>query len=96
MKLIWVFSLFCLALVSKEIMGELVKVENVAWRWPGATASCPPGKRMLAGGGNCRSQDGRGWTFLAESRPISINQYTVRCDTPEQQNIIAEAYVVCE
>lgn len=73
-----------------------MKVENVAWRWPVATATCPPGRRMLAGGGNCRSVDGRGWTFLAGSYPIGINQYMARCDTPEQQHIIAEAYVVCE
>ncbi|XP_055323105.1 atlastin-like [Sitodiplosis mosellana] len=76
--------------------GELIKTEVVAFRWPVATASCQTGQKMMSGGGDCRSQDGRGWTFLAGSHPISDSQYTVRCDTPERQNIIASAYVVCK
>lgn len=76
-------------------MGELVTSEAIAFRWPSAIVSCPPGKKMLAGGGSCRSVDGRGWNFLYESRPISENQYKVSCDTPENQYVKAEAYVIC-
>lgn len=75
--------------------GELVRAENTAWRWPSVTVRCPPGKRMLAGGGNCKSLAGKGWMFIYESRPISANEFRVSCDTPEGQNALAEAYVVC-
>lgn len=76
--------------------GELVRAESTAWRWPSATVRCPPGKRMLSGGGNCKSVGSRGWMFIFESRPISENEFRVSCDTPEAQNAIAEAYVVCK
>lgn len=80
----------------QEVVGELIKAEAVAWRWPSATATCAPGKRMLAGGGNCKSMDGRGWTFLYRSQPISENQYQVGCDTPENQMVMAEAFIICQ
>lgn len=76
-------------------MGDLIKAENTAHRWPSATVSCPSGKKMYGGGGNCKSLDGRGWTMLIESRPVDENSFIVRCDTPEQQYVTAEAYIVC-
>lgn len=76
--------------------GFLVRTQAAAFRWPIATVSCPPGTVMLSGGGNCKSLNAIGWVFLYESRPISENQYRVSCDTPKRQNVMAEAFVVCE
>lgn len=81
---------------KKNVLCDLVRAEATAFRWPTATVSCPAGKRMLAGGGSCTSMEGKGWCFLYESRPISENQFIVKCDTPESQNVKAEAFVVCE
>lgn len=77
-------------------MSELVRADHIAFRWPSVTVSCPPGKRMLSGGGNCRDLGSLGFIFIIESRPISENEFRVRCDTPNNQNVMAEAYVVCE
>ncbi|KAJ6641537.1 Shufflon protein B', partial [Pseudolycoriella hygida] len=96
MKLIVVLSLICLALVMQKVAGELVRADNIAFRWPTATATCPPGKKMLSGGGNCRDLGGQGWLFLVQSSPISENSYRVRCDTPKEQNVMAEAFIICE
>lgn len=78
------------------MVSDVVRAEATAFRWPVATVSCPAGKSMMAGGGVCRSLGGVGFVFLFESRPISENEFTVKCDTPEEQNVMAEAYVVCQ
>lgn len=67
-----------------------------AWRWPTATVNCPPGKKVTGGGGACKSLANIGWTFLYQSRPGNNNDWIVSCDTPEKQNIMAEAWVSCE
>lgn len=74
-------------------MGHQVFSSSSAFRWPQARASCPAGMRLTGGGGNCKS-DGRGWVFLFQSRPEN-NDWLVACDTPEQQNVIAEAWAIC-
>lgn len=66
-----------------------------AWRWPIARATCPPGKRLTGGGGACKSLAGKGWCFLYQNRPENEVQWIVNCDTPEQQNVQAEAWANC-
>lgn len=70
--------------------------EVVSFRWPVVTVSCPAGKKMMSGGGNCVSMEGKGWCFLYESRPLDENQFIVKCDTPESQNVKALAYIICK
>lgn len=60
-----------------------------------ATVSCSAGKRMTGGGGGCKSLTEMGWTFLASSNPSSENEWRVQCNTPLNQNVLAEAYAVC-
>lgn len=50
---------------------------------------------MAGGGGKCVSLGGVGWVVLVESSPENDNTWRVSCDTPEQQNVRAEAFVVC-
>lgn len=76
-------------------MGEYVKAEVTAFRWPIATVSCPPGKRLVLGGGVCRSAGPEGFVFIVKSAPINENQYQVHCDTAIMQNVVAEAYAIC-
>ncbi|MBG6243561.1 MAG: shufflon system plasmid conjugative transfer pilus tip adhesin PilV, partial [Candidatus Symbiopectobacterium sp. Dall1.0] len=42
---------------------QMVRAETTAYRWPHATARCPAGKKLVGGGGNCRSlgPPGMGW-----------------------------------
>lgn len=79
-------------------MGDLVKSTATAHRWPTATASCPSGKKITGGGGRCVSlgNNGVGWVFLSNSYPINDNEWTVSCDTPKEQNVRAEVYVLCK
>lgn len=76
-------------------MNEIVRNYAVGWRFPSVVVGCPAGKQMTGGGGLCKSLANKGWVFLYENRPINDYQWTVACDTPEQQNVLAEAFVVC-
>ena len=66
-----------------------------AWRWPHAYASCPAGKQMVGGGGNCNSYKGIGYSVLVGSRPANDNTWEVYCDTTESQSQTAEVLVFC-
>lgn len=76
-------------------MSEIVRNYATSYRWPSAVASCPAGKKMMGGGGLCKSLANKGWVFLYANRPLNDNQWNVACDTPEAQFVLAEAYVVC-
>lgn len=74
----------------------IVRNAVTAFRWPRAVVSCPGGRTMTGGGGRCSSADGvTGWTFEVENFPSSASEWTVQCDTPKNQNILAEVYAVC-
>lgn len=72
-----------------------MKGTATAYRQPVATVSCPSGKRMTGGGGGCKSLTDMGWTLLVSSYPSSENEWRVQCNTPVNQNVLAEAYAVC-
>lgn len=57
--------------------------------------SCPEGKQLVAGGGSCVSEPSKGWVFLVVSRPVDDKTWRVSCDTPQEQNVKAEAWVIC-
>lgn len=76
-------------------MSEIVRNYSVAYLWPSVVVGCPAGKKMTGGGGLCKSLENKGWVFLYENRPINDNQWSVACDTPEHQHVMAEAFVVC-
>lgn len=77
-------------------MGDVLRGSAIAFRFPAATVSCPAGKKMVGGGGRCISLGNVGWVILIESRPENDNTWRVQCDTPEQQNVMAESYAVCQ
>jgi len=68
---------------------------NVAFRWPHAYASCPAGQTLVSGGGNCVSNDGRGWAVMVGNRAANDNTWEVFCDTPEKQYLTAEVWAGC-
>ncbi|EFN6835557.1 shufflon protein B [Escherichia coli H4] len=67
---------------------------TTAWRWPGATATCPSGKKVIGGGGQCRSNTGFIW--LTRSMPSGNNAWTASCDTTEDQNGSITVYAICQ
>lgn len=68
---------------------------NVAFRWPHAYASCPAGQTLVGGGGNCASNDGRGWAVMVGNRAANDNTWEVFCDTQEKQYLTAEVWASC-
>lgn len=58
--------------------------------------SCPAGKNMMGGGGRCISLGGQGFVILTSNAPQDGNTWKVSCDTPEQQNVMAEVFIICE
>lgn len=77
---------------------QIVRAETTAYRWPHATARCPAGKKLMGGGGNCRSlgPPGMGWAVLVGSQPINETDWLVHCDTPERQNLMAKSWAICQ
>lgn len=73
---------------------QIVTASATAWRWPGATATCPSGKKVIGGGGQCRSNTGFIW--LTRSMPSGNNAWTASCDTPEDQNGSITVYAICQ
>ncbi|XP_031631882.1 uncharacterized protein LOC116346115 [Contarinia nasturtii] len=96
MKLMSALLLIYFALASEKIACDIIKAEAVAFRWPVATARCPDGTKLLGGGGNCESVvAGIGWVFIAGSHPVNNIEWTVRCDTPQSQNVRAQSFAIC-
>ncbi|WP_252386035.1 shufflon protein B, partial [Escherichia coli] len=60
---------------------EIVKVTASKLRWPGATATCPMGKKVIGGGAECSS--GIGFIWLVRSIPVNNNAWYGYCDTTE-------------
>lgn len=83
-------------MIKQETAGDTFYGSAGAWRWPSATVSCPSGKKLTGGGGACKSLDNKGWVFLNQNRPHNNNEWFVSCDTPENQNVLAEAWAICE
>ncbi|BBI93043.1 shufflon system plasmid conjugative transfer pilus tip adhesin PilV [Serratia symbiotica] len=77
---------------------QIVRAETTAYRWPHATARCPAGKKLVGGGGNCRSlgPPGMGWAVLVGSQPMNETDWGVQCDTPKRQNLMAESWAICQ
>lgn len=73
----------------------MVKNYAIAVRWPTAVATCPPGKVLLGGGGNCKSLGLIGWALTRANFPQNDREWVVSCDTPKIQNILAEVWAVC-
>ncbi|HAO3514434.1 TPA: shufflon system plasmid conjugative transfer pilus tip adhesin PilV [Escherichia coli] len=73
---------------------QIVTASATAWRWPGATATCPSGKKVIGGGGQCRSNTGFIW--LTRSMPSGNNAWTASCDTTEDQNGSITVYAICQ
>ncbi|MGI5639288.1 shufflon system plasmid conjugative transfer pilus tip adhesin PilV [Escherichia coli] len=73
---------------------QIVTASATAWRWPGATATCPSGKKVIGGGGQCRSNTGFIW--LMRSMPSGNNAWTASCDTTEDQNGSITVYAICQ
>ena len=61
-----------------QVIAKLLTASATAWRWPGATATCPSGKKVIGGGGQCRSNTGFIW--LMRSMPSGNNAWTASCD----------------
>lgn len=80
----------------QEAMAGVVTVEVSAFRWPLAKASCPPGEKMLGGGGHCSTPLPQGFVFLTRNYPVNENEWHVACDTPHQQNVIATVSIICQ
>lgn len=66
-----------------------------AFRWPSATATCPDGKLMMGGGSGCKALGSEGFVFMTVSNPISETAWRVACDTPKQQDVMAEVWAIC-
>ena len=62
--------------------------------FPGATATCPTGKRVTGGGGICTSRTGYIW--LTRSFPSANNSWSAACDTTEDQNGSITVYAICQ
>ncbi|EPZ2129186.1 shufflon protein B [Escherichia coli] len=73
---------------------EIVKVTASKFRWPGATATCPMGKKVIGGGAECSS--GIGFIWLVRSIPVNNNAWYGYCDTTE--NIIGKitVHAICQ
>lgn len=69
----------------------------VAKRQATAIVSCPVGKRMSGGGGECYDAGMKGYTFVKESGPIGDGTaWQLRCDSWEDQNVMARVSVICD
>ncbi|WP_072652006.1 YeeE/YedE thiosulfate transporter family protein [Escherichia coli] len=84
------------AVEGKVGSGELqiATAQATGWRFPGATATCPTGKRVTGGGGICTSRTGYIW--LTRSFPSANNSWSAACDTTEDQNGSITVYAICQ
>ena len=82
-----------LALVE-EALAAFPAMPETGWRFPGATATCPTGKRVTGGGGICTSRTGYIW--LTRSFPSANNSWSAACDTTEDQNGSITVYAICQ
>ncbi|WP_223716117.1 hypothetical protein, partial [Escherichia coli] len=73
---------------------QIVTASRTAWRFPGATATCPSGKKVTGGGGRCSTNTGYIW--LNFSQPSGDNAWTASCDTTEDQNGSITVYAICQ
>ncbi|EBE7283770.1 shufflon protein B [Salmonella enterica] len=73
---------------------QIVTASRTAWRFPGATATCPSGKKVTGGGGRCSTNTGYIW--LNFSQPSGDNAWTASCDTTEEQNGSITVYAICQ
>lgn len=51
---------------------------------------------MMGGGGRCVSLGGKGFVILTSNAPQNGNEWKVSCDTPEAQDVMAEAFIICQ
>ncbi|AWT21931.1 shufflon protein B [Klebsiella pneumoniae] len=73
---------------------QIATAQATSWRFPGATATCPTGKRVTGGGGICTSRTGYIW--LTRSFPSANNSWSAACDTTEDQNGSITVYAICQ
>ncbi|ECC0671418.1 shufflon protein B [Salmonella enterica subsp. enterica] len=73
---------------------QIATAQATGWRFPGATATCPTGKRVTGGGGICTSLTGYIW--LTRSFPSANNSWSAACDTTEDQNGSITVYAICQ
>lgn len=73
---------------------QIATAQATGWRFPGATATCPTGKRVTGGGGICTSRTGYIW--LTRSFPSANNSWSAACDTTEDQNGSITVYAICQ
>ncbi|EBQ3815999.1 shufflon protein B [Salmonella enterica] len=73
---------------------QITTAQATGWRFPGATATCPTGKRVTGGGGICTSRTGYIW--LTRSFPSANNSWSAACDTTEDQNGSITVYAICQ
>lgn len=52
--ILFLFSFFLILKKKKiqKVETELIRAKVIAFRWPGATARCPDGSKLVGGGGN--------------------------------------------
>lgn len=77
-------------------MSEIIKNSVIAHRWPTAQVACRPGQTMQGGGGRCISLGGSGFVFFASNAPVNGNEWKISCDTPNDQDVMAEVYIICK
>ncbi len=73
---------------------EIVKVTASKLRWPGATATCPMGKKVIGGGAECSS--GIGFIWLVRSIPVNNNAWYGFCDTTEHIIGKITVHAICQ
>ena len=73
---------------------EIVKVTASKFRWPGATATCPMGKKVIGGGAECSS--GIGFIWLVRSIPVNNNAWYGYCDTTEHIIGKITVHAICQ
>ncbi|HFV8305846.1 TPA: shufflon system plasmid conjugative transfer pilus tip adhesin PilV, partial [Escherichia coli] len=73
---------------------EIVKVTASKLRWPGATATCPMGKKVIGGGAECSS--GIGFIWLVRSIPVNNNAWYGYCDTTERIIGKITVHAICQ
>ncbi|EOT4537741.1 shufflon system plasmid conjugative transfer pilus tip adhesin PilV [Escherichia coli] len=73
---------------------EIVKVTASKLRWPGATATCPMGKKVIGGGAECSS--GIGFIWLVRSIPVNNNAWYGYCDTTEHIIGKITVHAICQ
>ncbi|ENB5463004.1 shufflon protein B [Escherichia coli] len=73
---------------------KIVKVTASKLRWPGATATCPTGKKVIGGGAECSS--GIGFIWLVRSIPVNNNAWYGYCDTTEHIIGKITVHAICQ